>query len=247
MASVQMSRGSNFDVNVRERSGWIIPIAVFLVTALLCALFLLYYLAPNPASFIEERPLPTPRSDPVRLQVDGLALVIPSNYLPFVQERRGGPRREVALFAEFPDFQGYSDRESQVFSENNPDSPVIYMLIREEAFDISEAAKLKRVYLNQVVDARGTDGPFGLVQYAFRDDSGYRGEDLFVGQSDKGILAMRCVKLTRDVPSPSCLRDVRLARGVALTYRFKRLGLTRWREIARGVDRLVTSFRAARS
>ena len=33
-----------------------------------------------------------------------------------------------------------------------------------------------------------------------------------------------------------------LAKGVALTYRFKRANLSHWREIASGVDTLMQSF-----
>jgi hypothetical protein len=119
------------------------------------------------------------------------------------------------------------------------------MLIREEEFNLPEDARLHRIYLNDVLDVRGNKGPFGLVQYTFRDDSGYRGEYLFVGQTERGTVVMRCVRNSPDIPSPSCLRDMVLARGVALSYRFKRSQLANWRGIATGAERLVASFRAA--
>ena len=52
-----------------------------------------------------------------------------------------------------------------------------------------------------------------MTEYAFRDDSGYRGEDLFVGQGTSGPVVLLCVRFSQQVPSPSCLRDVRLKRG----------------------------------
>jgi hypothetical protein len=52
------------------------------------------------------------------------------------------------------------------------------------------------------------------------------------------------VRFSPQVPSPSCLRDLRLGNGVTLSYRFKRANLGRWQEIAQGVDKLVRSFRA---
>src|ERR1700685_3938416 len=94
---------------VRQRSGWLIPVAVFVVTAALSALFLLYYLAPAPNSFIEEHPSPTARVDPIPLSVDGMKLVIPANYILYASARQGGARKEVALAAKLPDFHGYSD------------------------------------------------------------------------------------------------------------------------------------------
>jgi hypothetical protein len=117
------------------------------------------------------------------------------------------------------------------------------MLIREEDLDLSEADRLQRIYLSYVADPAGKPGPFGLTEYAFRDDSGYRGEDLFVGQGTTGPVVLLCVRFSQQVPSPSCLRDVRLKRGVALSYRFKRAHLANWHEIADGIGELVQSFR----
>ncbi len=57
------------ELDITQHSGWLIPIVVFVVTAALSALFLLFYLAPNPASFIEDNPAPTDRTEAVSLNV----------------------------------------------------------------------------------------------------------------------------------------------------------------------------------
>jgi hypothetical protein len=209
------------------------------------AIILVYYLAPNPTSLIEEHPRPTSHGEAAQLRIGGLSFTIPANYLLYASARNGGARREVALYAELPDFHGYSEDEAPVFSGNGTNSPIVYLLIREEAFNLPEASRLQRIYLDDVVDVRGRKGPFGLDEYAFRDDSGYRGEDLFVGRTARGIVVMRCVRFAREVPSPSCLRDEPLGGDVALSYRFKRSQLSKWRQIADGADRLVASFRTA--
>ncbi|HEY1632231.1 MAG TPA: hypothetical protein VGF56_13020 [Rhizomicrobium sp.] len=229
---------------VRQRSGWLIPAAVFIVTAALSALILLYYLAPTASSIIEEHPQPTSRTDPIALQVEKLKLTIPANYILYASARQGGQKKEVALAAKLPDFHGYSDWYGSTFSDNSSDSPIIYLLIREDPLTISEADKLKRIYLSYVADPVGKPGPFGLTQYAFRDDSGYHGEDLYVGQTPKGPVVLRCVRFGPQVTSPSCLRDMRLGHHVALTYRFKRAHLGEWQDIATGIDSLVGSFTA---
>ena len=64
-----------------------------------------------------------------------------------------------------------------------------------------------------------------------------------MGRIERRVIVLRCVRLSESVPSPSCLRDVKLARGVALSYRFKRTHLVQWQEIAQGVEALVKSFR----
>ncbi|MGD0192911.1 MAG: hypothetical protein ABSD74_19410 [Rhizomicrobium sp.] len=238
-----MSSGSQqTDDTVKQRSGWLIPLAVFAATAVLSLMFLLLYLAPTPTSFIEEHQSPTSRTDSVRIRLDNLSLQIPANYLLYASARQGGEQKHLDLFARLPDFHGFSDWDSQTFNSNNADSPIIYMLIRDEPFNLSEDQRLKRIYLSYVANPAGKPGPFGLTQYEFREDSGYKGEDLFVG-SDKGhAVVMRCVRYSQDDPSPSCLRDMRLSSMVVLSYRFKREHLADWREIATGVSGLIASF-----
>lgn len=240
-ASAHMSR-SNTDDGVRQRSGWLIPIAVFVVTAGLSALFLLYYLAPAPNSFIEEHPVPTGMSDAVSFEIGTLNLVVPANYTLYKSARAGGRRKALEIYATYPDFHGYTDADAQTFIGNSSDSPVIYMLVRQDDLNFSEEQKFKRIYLNYVSDTRGKPGPFGLTQYAFRDDSGYRGQDLFIGEGDKGPMVFVCTRFSLQVQSPNCWRDMRLRKGVSVTYRFKRANLGHWREITAGVEGLLQSF-----
>jgi hypothetical protein len=176
--------------------------------------------------------------------VHGLRLTVPANYLVYETARQGGDRTDLSMFALMPDFRGYSSDDADAFSNNAADSEVVYLLVREEKLNFSEADRLKRIYMNYVAEPNGAQGPFGLTQYTFRDDSGYRAEDLYVGDTDKGPVVMRCVRFSQDVASPSCLRDVQIAKGVALTYRFKRAHLSHWKEIATGAEKLVQGFMA---
>ena len=239
-----MSRTDDYDDTIRQRSGWLIPVGVFAVTAILSAIVLLYYLAPTPASFIEEHPAPTSRTDPIELSVDGVALKVPANYVLYKSARQGGVRKDVALIGFYPEFRGYSDWDAQVFAQDAVDSPVIYILVREEPLNITEAERLARIYHNFVSDPAGKPGPFDLTEYSFRDDSGYRGQDLFVGGTADAPVVMRCDRFSQQVHSPYCLRDIRLKRGVAVSYRFKRALLGNWQQVATGVDHLIASFRA---
>src|ERR1041385_3664223 len=209
--STGMSRTAEGEA-ITKRSGWLIPLAVFFVTAALSGIVLLYSLAPPPASLIEERPSATPRTDPVSLSVGGVSFVIPANYIRYRSARRGGPLTQAALFALLPDFRGYSDKDAQIFGSNAADSPVVNILLHEEQLKLSEVDRLQRIYLVYVRDPRGRPGPFGLTQYEFADDSGYRGEDLFVGRFATRMGVMRCVRSSASVPSPGCLREMRLRR-----------------------------------
>lgn len=231
------------DGSIRRRSGWLIPLGVFAITAILSVLMLVYYLAPAPNSFIEEQVAPTSSTDLIELKVHGIKFWIPANYLQFESTRQGGTHKHLAMFALLPDLTGWSNWDASSFTGNKPDSDVVYLLIRDEPVNLSESDRLSRIYMAYVVDTSGKPGPYGLTQYAFRSDSGYRNEDLFVAQSPSGPTVLRCERLSPTVPSPSCLRDFPIGHRVALSYRFKRAHLAKWQDIGAGVDKLIASFR----
>jgi hypothetical protein len=240
---MSMSRNDSADDTVRKRSGWLIPLAVLAVTVVLSAFFLLYYLFPAPPPLFAEQQSPTSDTTVVALDVNGLKLWIPSNYIEFESARHGGPRREVALFALLPDLTGWSNWNSGDFDDNAPKSAVIYMPIREDRVNLSEAERMERIYLAYVTNPKGEPASYGLTKYTFQNDSGYRSEDLFAAQTGHGVMLLHCAKLGPDVPSPNCWRDLTLAKGVAVSYRFKRARLNHWREIGDGVEKLMDSFK----
>jgi hypothetical protein len=235
---------SDSDGTLRKRSGWMIPLGVFLTTLVLSALILIYYLAPSAPNFLEEQVSPTARTERVALRVHGLKLWIPANYLQYASSRRGGALKDVSMFALLPELAGWSTSEAPTFASNSADSPVVYLLIRDERLNLTEGDRLSRIYLAYVTDGKGKTGPFGLTQYVFRDDTGYRNEDLFVGQTQAGPQLLRCVRFSPRAPNPSCLRDVPIAHNVALSYRFKRTYLAQWREISQAISTLVMQFKS---
>jgi hypothetical protein len=232
----------NDDETVRRRSGWVIPLSVFGVTFALSAALLLFYLAPRGDTLFNEQASPTSRSEPVTLTVGTVTFRIPANYLIYNSARTGGRRSEIALFALLPDFSGWSNWAADAFASNAADSDVVYLTVKAKP-SLSEADKLKRVWPDYFADPRGSEGPYGLHRYTFRKDTGYRSEDLFVGTTQSGPVVLRCVVLSSEVPSPSCLRETVLAPGVILSLRFKRAHLYAWRDITTKADRLVASFR----
>lgn len=237
-----MTRSTDDDETFRKHSGWLIPLGVFVVTFALSAMFLLLYLAPSAPSLFEEQITPTSRGDIIALKVHGHAFYIPANYLEYASARQGGSKREIALFALLPGMTGWSNWSAATFAGNSPDSPVIFMTIRDEKLNLTEAERLKRVYLGYVTDPKGKPGPYGLTQYRFKPGSGYKDDDLYVGDLAGTPIVLLCERPAAQVPSLNCRRDMLIAPGVSLSYRFKRTHLAQWRRIGEGVDRLVASF-----
>ena len=150
--------------------------------------------------------------------------------------------QNIALTAMLPNFEGYTLATAPEFTANAIDSGAISFSLANGKILLPEQERVDRVYMHQVEDARGQPGPFGLRQYAFRMDSGYRDAELFVGATETGPIVLLCDKAGPDLASPNCLRDLPLGNGLSLSYRFKRGHLADWRKVDAGVRALIDRF-----
>ena len=230
---------------VQSHSGWPTLLWFGLIVIAIFALFLLYYILPAPIAWIQSRPDPTPVTRPVPLSVGGKRFLIPANYIVYSAERQGGQHRRVSLAALMPDFRGFSLAEAHHFADDSARSQVVHLRIWADDLALSEPAQLRRVLLTFVTRPQGQAGPFGLTQYSFRSDNGYRGQDLFVGVYHGRTIVLRCWRMAATDLAPDCMRDLRLGHDVVLSYRFKRAYLSQWREIAQGVGQLLAEFTSA--
>lgn len=226
----------------RKRSAWLLPLAVVSIVFVLSAGVLLSYLAPGGPDLFHEPVSPTAETARVALSIQGQKFFVPANYLLYASARKGGALREAALFAKLPGLQGWSHWQADAFEDAGAVSKVIYLTLRADRNDLSEADRLKRVY-GDYLDPAPLPGPFGLVRFAYRQGSGYGDEDFFVGQTEAGPAIFRCVRQSQTVPSPNCLRDQHVAKGVSLTWRFKRTQLARWHRMDAAVLEKVADFR----
>jgi hypothetical protein len=226
---------------IRQHSGWLIPLGLALVILALCGVFLLYDLRPGIGLFRNNAP--TADASTVSLSVRGVPFRVPGNYLESRTTRRGGDLDVMTLSALLPDMRGYSTPDAAQFLSNAADSPLVHLILRGDTNGLGAADRLARIYMPYVADPKGTPDQFGLTRYTFRADTGYERNDLYVGASGEGPLLLLCERPAQDLPSPNCLAiDRPVAPGVVLSYRFKRAQLSRWPDIAGGVDRLVARF-----
>jgi hypothetical protein len=226
---------------IHQHSGWLIPLGLALVILALCGAFLLYDLRPGTGLFRNNAP--TADASNVQVSVRGVKFEIPGNYLDSRTTRRGGDLDVMGLSALLPDMRGYSTADAALFLSNAPDSPLVHLILRGDTNGLSGADRLARIYMPYVADAKGAADQFGLTRYTFRDDTGYERNDLYVGSGGTGQLLLLCERPAQDLPSPNCLAiDRPVAPGVNLSYRFKRAQLSRWRDIAGGVDALLAKF-----
>jgi hypothetical protein len=238
-----MSRsGDEFGGPAQQHSGWLIPLGVFIVTAFLSALLLVYYFGPAPPGFTEEQPAPTGAARKIALSIGAMRLHVPANYIALASARRGGAMNELALIAMLPDLKGYTLAAAPDLTGNGPNSRVVNIAIQNGRTILPEEERIDRIYRAQVDDPKGKPGPYGLRQYAFRADSGYHEQDLFVGMTDHGPAVFLCTRRTAELPSPGCMRDLPLTNGLTLSYRFKRGQLGEWRRIDTNLRARIADF-----
>ena len=238
-----MSRArADFGGLSKQRSGWFAPAIAFFATACLSAVVLAYYFAPGPPGLGEELPEPTDATRPVALAIGSMRFRIPANYVQLASARRGGELTEVNLAAMLPGFDGYSLAFAKDFTGHAPDSPIVTLKIQSGQAPLPESDRLGRIYQFQIEDAQGEPQPSGLTRYGFRQESGYRGQELFTGMIDGQPIVILCERPAPDTPAPNCLRDFPYGNELGLSYRFKRAHLAQWRDIDTAVRGLVNSF-----
>jgi hypothetical protein len=222
---------------IQRHSGWLIPGIFFFAIMLLSGLWLGWYLRPDRSS-----QSPTGQSHLVRITIHGTVLTVPANYIETSTARAGGEMNAITLAALFPSWQGYSTGQARLFSGNAPDSPVIRLALRSDPSSMDGRERLNRIYLPHV--RAGEPAPFGLTRYAFVENSGYEGNELFAGESASGLVLFLCEQASADFVSPNCLAiDRPLGPDLSYSYRFKRAYLGRWREMAAGMESLIAKFR----
>lgn len=231
-----------FEEEVTERPAWFYPVLIgaAIVTASAIVLFMLI----GPKDLTGNIPSGTASTEPIDLVIGGLPMRIPKNYTPFPRDRSGGQLDRISLYAALPKFTPYMEAKDNVFFDNAANNPVVHFELRAAAPPLTEAERKEAIYMPHVDEGGGSEGPAGLTRYAFKDDTPFAGEDLFVGKDAGGeAVVIRCSRRSGMVPSPNCWRDTVLANGLAMSYRFKRPYLQYWSGIDRGLKNLVERFR----
>jgi hypothetical protein len=175
--------------------------------------------------------------DPSRLPITvGSALFnVPAKAIRMRMQRRSGPQERIDLAFAWPSLlppepQGHVTADSV---ENRPSAiNRIFLSIAADGGVVTPIERVRTIY-PRYVEAHA-DTQDGLTGRAFRDNTPYRGEDLFM--ADKPTFVVRC---TREAMTPGMCLSERRVDGAHLTFRFPRSWLSDWRNVASSMDKLV--------
>ena len=176
----------------------------------------------------------TAPDDPTRLPITiGSALFnVPAKAIRMRMQRRAGPQERIDLAFDYPSLLP-PEPQAHVTADGVEDKPVADQphlpVDRRRRRRDHAASSASRTIYPRYVEAQA-DTQDGLTGRAFRDNSPYRGEDLFM--ADKPAFVARC---TRDAMTPGMCLSERRVDGAHLTFRFPRVWLSDWRSVA-GVD-----------
>lgn len=179
----------------------------------------------------------TSPDDPTRLPITvGSALFnVPAKAIRMRMQRRAGPQERIDLAFAWPSLLP-PEPQPHLTAESVLDRPVpidrILLSIATDGGVITPIERVRTIY-PRYVDAQA-EIQDGLTGRAFRDNTPYRGEDLFM--AEKPAFVARC---TREAMTPGMCLSERRVDGAHLTFRFPRGWLSDWRRIAVAMDTIV--------
>jgi len=228
--------------DIVERPPWLIPLLITCGVIAFAALFLWYYVGPSAEELLGRAPEATASAELVQVRIGDVAMAVPASYTRYASTRQGGAFERLDLHALLPELDPFTPSTRVEFDRSDPLSPVLHMRIEQTTSVLAAQRRLELIYLPAATDPEGEPGPYGLRHYVFGDDTGLRGQDMYVGDGPAGAPAI--LVCTRTAPLVWCRRDILLSETVVLRYRYKRAHLEQWKQIDNQALALIASFRA---
>lgn len=221
----------------RRHRGHLVPLAFAAVIAAGAIALVAYLLWPTWE--------PIKSDDPARLPVSvGATLFnVPTLAVRMKVQRHSGPQERVDLSFAYPslDAAGAPKHASSETAEGAI-QPIdrIFLSISAHHDALAPDIRVRTIY-PRYLDKVLAPEQDGLTARAFRDGTPYSNEDLFVAVNP--AMVARC---TRDAATPGMCLSERRVDGADLTFRFPRVWLSQWRDVAGAMDRLTAQLRGPR-
>jgi len=188
---------------------------------------------------------PDKSSDPLRLPVSvGATLFnVPTQAVRMKVQRHSGPQERVDLSFAYPSLDAAgAPKHANAETADAAIQPIdrIFLSISAHHDTLAPDIRVRTIY-PRYLEKISTQGEDGLTLRAFRDGTPYSNEDLFAATAP--AMVARC---TRDAATPGMCLSERRIDGADLTFRFPRVWLAQWRDVAGAMDRLTAQLRGPR-
>lgn len=235
---------SEFGGEMKRGRTWFIPLELLGVIVVLGGVAYWFLTGPS-IDMSGTKPSPTADTSSVEMAIDGFALSVPANYLPFGRNRAGGDQEDVRMRALMPDMRGWNAQDATLFASNAPDAKVVQIGVGLTKDLNTEKARFEKVLRPYTQNPDGEPGPYGLTKYTFAEGQGYDGLELYTfSAGEDSLIVLQCETAGDPTAGPSCWRTMKpdAKPTVTITYRFKRSQMGEWPAIDQGVVRLFKQF-----
>jgi hypothetical protein len=220
------------------RAGHMLPVALAVAVTLGAVTLVAYLLWPTWATVGSDGPERLPVS------VGGTLFNVPVSAIRMKIQRHSGPQERVDLNFSYPSLQPPEAQKhvgaDDVVEEMTQPIDRIFLSISAHHDSLAPEARVRSIY-PRYLEPASTPGPDGLAMRAFRAETPYGGEDLYLANTP--ALTARC---TRDASTPGMCLSERRIDGADLMFRFPRNWLAQWQDVAGAMDRLALQLHGTR-
>lgn len=231
------------DSEPEERPGWLYPLIIFVVTAAIGAAILWIYIGPDFEELTGTAVRPTSTSDSAAVVIGGTSFAIPENYIRLPSARSGGERSEIELDALLPDFRGFMDGDDEALKDVSRSSPLVSILIKAGAPEMSEHERYERIYLKNADPTREPYDFAGFKVTPLADTSGYAGQQAFSREDGDEFAVILCGgdDAANNIGG-LCQREMTWGDGLTVAYAFRGGHLADWQDLDAGVKALLAGL-----
>lgn len=212
-----------------------LPIALFFGFVLLALAYVAYVLWPRwPAPVVDGAPsLP--------ITVAGVTFNVPPAAIRVAMQRHAGPQARLDLAYLWPSLAPPDPKALPAPTAPGQTFDRMFVTIASAEGALPPVERFKTIY-PRYLEMQIVSGPDGLAVRPFRDGTPYQGEDLIYDPAAPEPFILRCSRDGAGQTTGICLYDRRIG-AADITVRFPRNWLSEWRNVARGIDKLVAGMK----
>ena len=237
MTSMHAIRTFRLTPRRRPSRGILLPLVVLLTLVFGAVAFVAFVLWPH-------WPEPSIAADAPSLPITiaNVTFNVPPGAIRVPLQRRPGAQDRVDLAFLWPSLD-----PALPVHQTNPSDPQavaverVFVTIMVAGQTLPPGERVQSIY-PRYASTSPTSGPSGLAVLAFRTGTPYENEDLIYDAGKPGNFLVRCSRNGAGATSGTCLYERRIE-SADVVVRFPRDWLDDWQEIARNIERLITSLR----
>ena len=222
----------------QARSLLMLPMMIFLGVSTIAVGYVGYVLWPRWPG-----PAVMPNAPTLPIVVGGSSFNIPPAAIRRSVQRKPGMQERVDLVFLWPSLaapMNAAEAGPQVATAGDPLQRIFVTI--ETGDGPSPLERMQTIY-RRYLAPETLSAPDGLIMLAFRKDTAYAGEDMLYMPDAQDRFLLRCTRDGGEFVPGMCLHERRVG-GADITVRFPRDWLDNWRDVAEGIDRLISKLQA---